>query len=137
MNRKLSRPIAVALAFALLSCQHAKPCPDASGALPPGKGTPEEAKAFVEKTNADLKRLWTKAATAEWIKSTYITDDTERNAATVNEEVMGYVAQAIKNSVRFVGLELDADTARMLHLLRVSSALPAPSDAQRRQELAT
>ncbi|MFY2563349.1 M2 family metallopeptidase [Corallococcus terminator] len=104
---------------------------------PAAKATPEEAKQFVEKVNADLKRLWTKQATAEWIKSTYITDDTERNAAYVNEEVLGYVNGAIKDSRRFDGLKLDADTARMLHLLRVSQALPAPSDAQKRAELAT
>ncbi|MBL0692009.1 M2 family metallopeptidase [Comamonas sp. JC664] len=100
------------------------------------KPTPEEAKAFVEKVNADLKALWTKQATAEWIKSTYITDDTERNAAYVNEEVLAYVNGAIKEAQRFDGLTLDADSARMLHLLKVSQALPAPSDAQKRAELA-
>ncbi|MCP3099503.1 M2 family metallopeptidase [Myxococcus sp. K15C18031901] len=103
----------------------------------PEKPTSEDAKKFVEKLNADLKQLWTKQATAEWIKSTYITDDTERNAAYVNEEVLGYVNGAIKDSRRFDGLKLDADTARMLHLLRVSQALPAPSDAQKRAQLAT
>ncbi|QSQ15426.1 M2 family metallopeptidase [Myxococcus landrumensis] len=104
---------------------------------PAAKPTPEEAKQFAQKVNADLKRLWTKQATAEWIKSTYITDDSERNAAYVNEEVLGYVNGAIKESRRFDGLKLDADTARTLHLLRVSQALPAPSDAQKRSELAT
>ncbi len=100
------------------------------------KATPEEAKAFVEKVNADLKALWTKQAVAEWIKSTYITDDTEQNAAYVNEEVLAYVNGAIKEAQRFEGLALDADSARMLHLLKVSQALPAPSDAQQRAELA-
>ncbi|WP_342374029.1 M2 family metallopeptidase [Myxococcus stipitatus] len=104
---------------------------------PAAKATPEEARQFAKKVNADLKRLWTKQATAEWIKSTYITDDSERNAAYVNEEVLGYVNSAIKESRRFDGLKLDADTARTLHLLRVSQALPAPSDAQKRSELAT
>ncbi len=101
------------------------------------KATPEEAKKFAERVNADLKKLWTKQATAEWIKSTYITDDTERNAAWVNEEVLAYMNQAIKESRRFDGLKLDADTARFLHLLRVNSAIAAPSDAQKRAELAT
>ncbi|AGC45667.1 peptidyl-dipeptidase A [Myxococcus stipitatus DSM 14675] len=104
---------------------------------PAAKATPEEARQFAQKVNADLKRLWTKQATAEWIKSTYITDDSERNAAYVNEEVLGYVNGAIKESRRFDGLKLDADTARTLHLLRVSQALPAPSDAKKRSELAT
>jgi peptidyl-dipeptidase A len=99
--------------------------------------TADEARQFAVRVNEDLKRLWTRQATAEWIKATYITDDTERNAALVNEEVMGYLNQAIKGAARFNGVQgLDADTSRMLHLLRVSSALPAPSDAQRRAELA-
>jgi peptidyl-dipeptidase A len=100
------------------------------------KGTPEQAKAFVKQVNEDLRRLWVKQSTAEWIKSTYITDDTERNAANVNEEVMAYTADAIKKAMRFVGLKLDADTERMLYLLRVSQTLPAPNDPKRRSELA-
>ncbi len=99
--------------------------------------TAAEAKKFVERVNADLKRLFTKQATAEWIKSTYITDDTERNAASVNEEVLAYLNQAIKDSRRYDGLKLDADTARMLHLLKVGSAIAAPSDPRKRSELAT
>ncbi|HYH95793.1 M2 family metallopeptidase [Hyalangium sp.] len=104
---------------------------------PKGQPTAADAKTFAERVNADLKRLWIKQATAEWIKSTYITDDTERNAAFVNEEVLGYMNQAIKDSRRFEGLKLDPDTARTIHLLKVSSAIAAPSDAQKRSELAT
>ncbi len=98
--------------------------------------TPEEAKAFAARVVEDLKKLWVRAQTAEWIKSTYITDDTERNAASANEDVMAYLAQAIKESRRFSKLKLDPDTARQLYLLSVSQALPAPSDAKKRSELA-
>ncbi|MDY7231556.1 M2 family metallopeptidase [Hyalangium rubrum] len=125
---------AAALLFALPAT--AQGTPPASAAAPQAKATAEEAKKFAERVNADLKRLWTRQATAEWIKSTYITDDTERNAAWVNEEVLAYMNQAIKDSRRFDGLKLDADTARTIHLLRVSSALAAPSDTQKRAEVA-
>jgi peptidyl-dipeptidase A len=101
-----------------------------------GKPTAEDARKFAERVNADLKRLWVRQATAEWIKATHITDDTERNAAWVNEEVLAYMNQAIKESRRFDGLKLDPDTARTLHLLKVNSAIAAPSDAQKRAELA-
>ena len=47
----------------------------------PAKATPAEAKAFMEKVNVDLKKLWVNSSTGDWIKNTYITDDTERNAA--------------------------------------------------------
>ncbi|QRK06275.1 M2 family metallopeptidase [Archangium violaceum] len=100
--------------------------------------TAEDARQFATRVNEELKRLWVRQSTAEWIKATYITDDTERNAATVNEEVMGYINQAIKEAARFKDVQgLDADTARTLHLLRVSSSLVAPSDARKRSELAS
>ena len=99
--------------------------------------TAEEAKAFVKKVDADLKKLWVRQSTAEWIKSTYITDDTERNAAAMNEDVMAYVTQATKDAQRFKGLKLDPDTERMLYLLRMSTPLPAPSNPEKRTELAT
>ncbi|MFT3843194.1 MAG: M2 family metallopeptidase [Myxococcaceae bacterium] len=98
--------------------------------------TVEEAKTFTAKTEDDLKRLWVRAQTAEWIKSTYITDDTGQNAAWSNEDVMAYLSVAIKDSQRFKKLKLDPDTARQLYLLSVSQALPAPSDPKKRGELA-
>lgn len=148
MNRKLPLHLllrtalpAVALSAVLGCAQDSQvtretPATGESALQSSAAATPEAAKQFVEKVNADLKRLWTKQATADWIKNTHITDDTERNAAYVNEEVLEYVGNAIKEARRFDGLQLDPDTARMLHLLRVSQTLPAPSDAQKRAELA-
>jgi len=103
-------------------------------AAPP---TPQEAKAFTIKVESDLRRLWTRSSTAEWIKNTYITDDTERNEAAAAEEVMAYLANAIKESTRYRGLKgVDPATERKLHLLRVASTIPAPSAPEERAELA-
>ena len=65
-------------------------------ALAQTKPTAEDARAFVDKVNKDLKRLWFKSQTAEWIRDNFITDDTEQSAAWANEEVLAYVNQAIK-----------------------------------------
>jgi peptidyl-dipeptidase A len=105
--------------------------PEAPAAPPAG-----EARAFVEAANQELKRLWIRAQTAEWIKSTHITDDTERNAAALNEDVMAYLSGAIRESARFAGAGADPEAERMLQLLRLASPLPAPSDPARRAELA-
>jgi peptidyl-dipeptidase A len=100
--------------------------------------TADGARQFATRVNDELKRLWVKQATAEWIKATYITDDTERNAASVNEEVMAYLSQAIKEAARFKDVQgVDADSARVLRLLRLSSALPAPNEPDKRAELAS
>src|SRR5262245_43994381 len=84
----------------------------AGPAAPPPKAapTPEEARLFVSRLNDELKKLSVRVATAEWIKVTYITDDTERNAAQLNEELMAYMTRAIQESRRFDGLNLDFET---------------------------
>ena len=74
-------------------------------------------------------------STAQWVKSTYITDDTERLAADSDDAVLAYVAQALRYIQRFQGLKLDPETARMLYLLRVSTPLLAPNDDKARKEL--
>ncbi|MGZ3479946.1 MAG: M2 family metallopeptidase, partial [Myxococcaceae bacterium] len=51
----------------------------AASASPPA--TPDEARAFVKTVNAEMKALAVKGSTADWIKSTYITGDTERASA--------------------------------------------------------
>ncbi len=96
-----------------------------------------EAKAFAATLNEELKRLYIRSSTAEWIKSTYINGDTERNAAAMNEDTMAYTSSAIKKAMAFKGIKLDPETERMLYLLRVSQALPAPADSAKRSELAT
>ncbi|MFL5379729.1 MAG: M2 family metallopeptidase [Myxococcales bacterium] len=98
---------------------------------------PASAKEFVSKTNDDLQRLTTRSNTAEWIKSTYITEDTERLAADANEVLLGYNAAAVKTAARWNGAKLDPETARMLYLLRTGSSLAAPADPRRRLELTT
>jgi peptidyl-dipeptidase A len=71
-----------------------------------------------------------------WIQATYINDDTERNAAALNEDLLAFLASATKAGARFDGVEADPATRRALLLLKVNQTLPAPSDAARRAELA-
>jgi peptidyl-dipeptidase A len=95
------------------------------------------AKAFVTKVNEELKRLQVRSSTAEWVKNTYITDDTERLAADANEVLLGYTAGAVKEAARFRDAPADPDTKRMLLLLRVGAPLAAPADPKLRLELTT
>lgn len=100
------------------------------------KRTPAEAKAFVARVNAELKKLYAEAARAEWIKNTYITDDTEALAAQAGEKLMVYQAQVIKEAASFDGVAVDPETARALLLLKISPDLPAPNDPKKTTELA-
>ena len=111
-------------------------------AAPPGatqggaKATPDEAKAFVKQLDTDLKKLWIESSRTEWIKSNFITEDTEAEAAAASEAVLAYTTDAILKATKFDGLNLDPDTKRQLYLLKVSNTLPAPSDPAKRKELA-
>jgi peptidyl-dipeptidase A len=93
-------------------------------------------KEFLARTNKELYRLSIKGSTARWIKSTYITDDTERMGAQTSDEVLAFLGAAIKEAVRFKDVPgLDADQKRQLLLLRLSGA--GPSDPAHRLELTT
>ncbi len=110
----------------------------AAPAAAPASATPEEARAFVARVNEELKQLAVKAATADWIRQTYITDDTDRASAWASEDQMAYLSRTVKESLRFQDVAADPDTRRMLGLLRLGTEPPpAPSGPARRAELAT
>ncbi len=160
MNRPAPVPRRTALAAAVLAlagCAAAPPLPQppdvkscgpvceqaskeavAAALAPKPRPAPtaEEAKAFVAKTADELQRLGTNSAVAQWVKNTFITDDTERMAAAADEVLLSYQTQAVKDAARFDGLAgLDADTTRQLLLLKLAGA--GPDDAARRLELTT
>lgn len=114
-----------------------KPQPKATHAARPSgkKPTAADAKAFTNDLETNLRKLWVRSQTAEWIKSTYITDDTERNAAALNDDTLAYISEAVKKAATFNGVKVDPKTERMLYLLKVSTTLPAPENAEKRAEL--
>ncbi|MGZ3444231.1 MAG: M2 family metallopeptidase [Myxococcaceae bacterium] len=105
----------------------------ALAASPPA--TPDEARAFVKTVNDEMRALAVKGSTADWIKSTYITGDTERASAWANDDLIAYTRRVLEQAKRFDGLPLDPDTARMLLLLRVNNTVLAPADPAHRAEL--
>jgi peptidyl-dipeptidase A len=129
---KIRSLLAAAALFACASTATQQTPPSSSSALVQGAPAPD-AKQFVAKVNDDLKRLFIESSTAEWIKNTYITDDTERNAAAANERLLAYSSDAAKMATRFKDMQLDADTARMLYLLRIGS--PVIDDPAKRLEM--
>jgi peptidyl-dipeptidase A len=103
----------------------------------PAQTTGTDPRAFITQVNDEYRRLSIAASTAEWIKNTYITDDSERMAAAANEALLGFMSTSVKGAARFASTKTDADTARMLTLLRVSSSLAAPADGTLRLALPT
>ena len=98
--------------------------------------TPEQAKAFITKTNQELKEIWTRSAKAQWAKATDITDEHDKAAAELTAEVMAYETKAIAEAATYDGVKADPDTRRQLDLLKLTSTVPAPDDEAKRKELA-
>ncbi|MGO9833802.1 MAG: M2 family metallopeptidase [Polyangiaceae bacterium] len=110
--------------------------PHADAPVPPP--TVEEARAFVDDTEENLRRLWVARDRANWVNENFITDDTDALAAAGEEATAGYIAGAIIRSRRFDPIRgaLPADIARKLYLLSIAQTVPAPADAKGRAELA-
>ena len=75
------------------------------------------------------------AARADWIKSTYIIDDSEAVAALLDERAIAATVDYAKKSTRFDGLKLDPVTERKIKLLKLSLTIATPSDPKESEEL--
>ena len=132
----------LAAAPLVAACAHeappspAPPVPAAAAPVLP-RATVEDARAFVARVDTDIRRLWVARDRASWVNQNFITDDTEFLAAAGEEATAEYVGKATHEAQRFEGLELPADLARQILLLRLAQTVPAPADAKQRGELAT
>src|ERR1700730_11218482 len=97
--------------------------------------TVAEAKAFLDAAESKLLALSVDSNRADWVKDTFITDDTEILSAQANEKVIKTTVELAKQSRRFDSLTLPADLARKMKLLRVSLTVAAPSDPKESAEL--
>jgi peptidyl-dipeptidase A len=97
--------------------------------------TPAEAKAFVEKVEADLAKAGEYANRAAWVRATYINDDTQwleaKASAEYNEMATRYALEAAK----FRNTAVDPVTKRKLAMIQRSLVLPAPSRPGGAEEL--
>ena len=97
--------------------------------------TAAEARSFVDEAEARLLELSNENSRADWVKSTYITDDTEVLAAQANQRAISATVSYAKAAPRFDGLRLPEEVARKLKLLKLALTLPAPSDPKEAEEL--
>jgi peptidyl-dipeptidase A len=94
-----------------------------------------EAKAFLDRAQAKLLELSVQEQRADWVKSTFITYDTEILAAKADEDQIAATMELAKESTRFSHLKMPEDMARQFLLLRLNLTLAAPSDQKEAQEL--
>jgi peptidyl-dipeptidase A len=96
---------------------------------------PDDARAFIDQAEARLLELGNRLQRAQWVMSTYITQDTEQLAADANREYIAATMELAKGAKRFEGVALPDDVRRRLLLLKLSLPMPAPGDPKLQAEL--
>jgi peptidyl-dipeptidase A len=100
-----------------------------------GKGTSAEAEQFIADAEKRLLELNLKYSRADWVKSTYITEDSEALSAEANEAVIAATTELAKEARRFEGVDVSPDIKRKLKLLKLALVLPAPANDAERDEI--
>lgn len=108
----------------------------AAAQQPAGPPTAAEAKAFVDDADGRLLKAATEAQRGDWVKSTFITDDTEAIAARANERLSTLQTDLAKQATRFDAVSVPDDVRRRLLLLKLALILPAPPEPKENEELA-
>jgi peptidyl-dipeptidase A len=101
----------------------------------PSKPEPADAKKFIDDAEQKLLALGVDSGRADWVKSTYITDDTQDLSAKLDEKSINATVDYAKQSTKFDGLTLDPETARKIKLLKLSLTIATPSDPKESEEL--
>jgi len=121
MRKKLLIALASA---ALAACSQQAPEEAVSSA-------PEEsAEAFIARVNEELEGLSRDRGAADWVRATYITEDTAILSAAANERYAEWHSGTVAEAAKYDGQELSAETRRALNLIKLSASLPSPDDAE-------
>src|SRR5262245_22719672 len=94
-----------------------------------------DAEKFMADAEKRLLDLNIRTSRADWVKSTFITDDTEAISANANEKLIAATTELAEESRAFESQQVSPDTKRKLKLLKLSLTLPAPKDPALRSEL--
>ena len=120
-RRLMRRTLLTAAAVALVLC--------AAGA------TADDARKFMDHVEAVLLDEAVSSSRADWVKATYITDDTELLSAAADQKAIGATVDFVKQSERFAGLPMPEDLARKFKLLKLSLSVATPADPAEATEL--
>ena len=116
------RALVLSLSAALfLSCANRKPAQD-----------PRQ---FIDSIEPRLMALNIDSGRADWIKSTFITGDTEEISAKLDQRAIDAQVDYAKQATRFSGMTLDPVTARKIQILKLGLTLATPADPQKAEDL--
>ena len=97
--------------------------------------TIEQAKKFVEDAERQGLILSTEAQRADWVKSNFITDDTEALAARADERAINAGVIWAKEAAKYKSTALPEDLERKMLLLRNALTIATPANPKESEEL--
>jgi len=95
----------------------------------------ETADEFVARANAEYADIAREVEAADWVRATYITQDTAVVSSVANEKYAAWFSKIVGEAVRYDEEEVAPETRRAIDLLKLGTTLPTPSDAAKRREL--
>jgi peptidyl-dipeptidase A len=107
-----------------------------AAALAQDRPTPAQAKAFVDKAEADLAAISEYVSKSAWVRATFITDDTQWLEAKANAEQSALATKLAKQAALYDGVAADPVTKRKLEKLKLYLVLPPPDRPGAAEELA-
>jgi peptidyl-dipeptidase A len=99
------------------------------------RATVDDARRFLDSAEPKLMALNIDSGRGDWVKSTYITGDTETIAAKLDQRAIDAQVEYAKQSTRFDKLNLDPVTARKMRILKLGLTIATPADPQQAEEL--
>ena len=145
MKTSLISTSVLALSAALLvSCtNNSGEVPPAEVPVPPMAGDPveaestevAEARAFLERADAELGQMSKEISPIFWEQATNITDETNAAAAEAGARATTLAVSLANESKRFNDVDLPADLARKMQRLQSGVTIPAPSTEGAAEEL--
>ena len=123
----------VALALLLTACS--RQADDAAESQTESAQPAGTAQEFAARAHAEYAALWNEQSAAQWVRSTYITEDTALLAAKAGERYSEWHSNTVKQAMQYGEQEMDPATRRTIDRLRLITAQPAPDDADKRAEL--
>lgn len=104
---------------------------DTSGPKP----TVADAEKFVAEADKRYLEVTIKQNQASWVKSNFITEDTEALEAEASKEFIATITELAEEARKYDGLDLPLDVKRKLSLIKLALPLPAPKNPAEREEL--
>jgi len=127
----MKKLLIILIVFAVTACSPQSTEESVANAAPT-----ETADDFVARMNDELSELLRESGAAEWVRSTYITEDTAIISSAASVRYAEWHGRMVNESMAYDDQELAADTRRAMDLLKLGTSAPAPDDAEKRREIA-